>query len=589
MDDSEAYLVYSESEDLWPPDGKIHFLGSWCLRYDRKDIWATRKFRVSENPWDDRKKLQDDYNLLKDIYEDVLAQLSKKLNEIHGTHHDVRFWRILVGWWLLEFIHITFHRWQVLEKAASEYEKPRMLVRSYGNSIPAPNDSHHFGFSGNPVSWNERLFADLATFFPNISVEELRDAAEFPSAGADGESPSAQEPKARPQKIREQRRSRLRRITVHLSDDFLGPLTRGRLELALGQIPWPAQTRPPKIWLPSRLENRQWQLEDKNASSYGRALGQLIPLHIPVSFVEGFQEWTNYSRTIFAGIHPEVIMTANAHYADDAWKLFAADKTANGARLVLQQHGGFYGTARIAPSQDYEVSISDRFLSWGWKEKAELKVHPAPAGRLLSVSNTPAMKRPSNLLLVLTSESPFPSSLYSSPIGSQFEGYLADQFEFLEGLSDVAQESLLVRDYPEADDFWGFRTRASAQKLNLCFNRRESKFSDSLRKSRLAVFTINSTTFLESFVANIPTVMFWNPLHSELSDRAKRHFKALQEAKVFFPDAGACAKHVNEIWGNEKEWWQSGEVQKAVKDFCQEFAYVGPKPIRELKAALTQW
>jgi hypothetical protein len=46
---------------------------------------------------------------------------------------------------------------------------------------------------------------------------------------------------------------------------------------------------------------------------------------------------------------------------------------------------------------------------------------------------------------------------------------------------------------------------------------------------------------------------------------------------------------VNLIWDDVPNWWSSLSVQEAVRTFINQYAYVGLKPIREIKKALVAW
>ena len=61
----------------------------------------------------------------------------------------------------------------------------------------------------------------------------------------------------------------------------------------------------------------------------------------------------------------------------------------------------------------------------------------------------------------------------------------------------------------------------------------EIPFKDSISDSRLVVSTYNGTTFLETMALNIPTVIFWNPKHWELRDKAIEDFEDLIKVFVF--------------------------------------------------------
>ena len=42
-------LVTSSDERTWPIDGKILFLDSWCLKFERKQIWQKLIYEIYRN------------------------------------------------------------------------------------------------------------------------------------------------------------------------------------------------------------------------------------------------------------------------------------------------------------------------------------------------------------------------------------------------------------------------------------------------------------------------------------------------------------------------------------------------------------
>ena len=103
------------------------------------------------------------------------------------------------------------------------------------------------------------------------------------------------------------------------------------------------------------------------------------------------------------------------------------------------------------------------------------------------------------------------------------------------------------------------------------------------------VVSYNATTYLEAFTSGIPTVMFWDPTDWELSASAQPYFDLLRREGILHDDAVCCAHHVNAIWDDVSAWWTSTSVQAALDIFSGRYAYVGQRPLRELRAALTTW
>ena len=104
------------------------FLGEWCKLYERKDAWSKYNHEVVPYHWNDRKKLFKDYKYIEQVNETVLAQLSDVLNDLNGVNYSLRFWRILLGPWLLLFTNILYDRWFMVKKAIELSKKLKVIT-----------------------------------------------------------------------------------------------------------------------------------------------------------------------------------------------------------------------------------------------------------------------------------------------------------------------------------------------------------------------------------------------------------------------------------------------------------------------------
>ena len=65
---------------------------------------------------------------------------------------------------------------------------------------------------------------------------------------------------------------------------------------------------------------------------------------------------------------PHAIFTSVSFLSDELFKLWAAEKACGGVKLIIGQHGGNMGIARISQPLEHQIKIADTFVSWGWKE-----------------------------------------------------------------------------------------------------------------------------------------------------------------------------------------------------------------------------
>ena len=80
--------------------------------------------------------------------------------------------------------------------------------------------------------------------------------------------------------------------------------------------------------------------------------------------------------------------------------------------------------------EEHETCISDRYLSWGWRNSDQPKVHPV--GQIKNILPLGVNHAEQSGLLLVTGVLPRYSYLmYSVLVSSQQLGYFEDQFKFV--------------------------------------------------------------------------------------------------------------------------------------------------------------
>jgi putative transferase (TIGR04331 family) len=590
-----TFIVASALEGTWPVNNPIVFLGEWCLRYSRREVWSALDYSVVAYHWDNRARIPKDLEHISDVYEALLAELAVALNAIHGVRHSVRYWRIVVGWWLFYFTQIFFDRWQVVHAGVAEHPNARMLRMPATPSIPASRDMTEFVEDSTGDHWNERLCADIAERWTTIQVSVSGEIAARMSEPKQEMTTPPPKTATRSQILTAAqraigwvgRRPLFYGAGVALHASYLRRLERAKFAFLLGQVP-SMETAGPLPYSPVNPAFRTWALQVSCSDAFVGALAELVPEYLPSCYLEGYAEAsslaTNSSLSTRA---PRVIMTANSFSGDERWKYWAATQVEQGVKLVIAQHGGHYGTGAWSATQQHDLAICDRYLSWGWSDGSQPKVHPAPATKLIGLKKRHPIRH--GKCLQVTASCPRQSYwMYSVPTGPQFHQYIEDQLNFARALTDEVKANLVVRLYPR-DYGWDIDKRWEDEEPTVKIDSGQRPIHDLLADTRIYVATYNATTFLESMAQDIPTVMFWNPKMWELSEGALDYFQELRQASILFDEPAACAAHVNSIWEDVPAWWSSSTVRTAVRLFSRQFAYTGHNPLRELKAALTDW
>ena len=589
-------IVSSNIKETFPQDGRIIFIGEWCSRYSEKKNVHHETYKYH---WDRPNRFYGDVEFLEEVYEEYLVKIKNILNNIHGTNYSIRYWNIQIGWWLIFFIQVLFDRWTTAHKIAIDY--PNAEIYKLQTQIDCPsasNSSTFFEWAANDEFWNERLSTDIFENFTSLKINYVSKVNFDENAKMKKESKFFA--------------AILRKVVAQLKDIFFGVVfffARQLLKVIYGKKMRSISLEStylnrvsllrlfvllrsaPKFfrsWSITGVESsekmRSWDFPKNRNSDFSEVLEFFLPKHLPRNFLEGFQINREKCYELLKEFNPEILVTANDFAGNDAWKFWASECIENGSKLFVAQHGGSYGIAKYLSTQKYEVSISDKFLSWGWVNIIDPKIIRAPAMKLASLK--PFAPINNGYCLLVTASLPRRSyHLGSWPIAAQLENYIQDQFDFVENLSDVVRQSLAVRLSPY-DFGWEHASRWKDFNSEIELLPVSKDLNSYLRNTKLYISTYNATTFLEAFKSNIPTVIFWDPNFWEINEEAQYYFKFLAEAKIFFDNPEKAADHVNNIWSNVPLWWNSKEVRFATSKFIDQYAYTGSNPLRELSAAI---
>jgi len=580
----KRFLITTALEETWRDDEPVLFLGEWCRRYSRRNRWAPMEAEVLPYHWDDRAKLYADYQYLQEFYERLLFELAGRLNQIHRVDHVLRYWRILLGPWLGYFIQILFDRWATIQKAVKETDISETVIMTCADGVHTPHDMSDFGHLLTEDEWNHQLYAIILKEFTTVKCVER--ASLGPKSGSCGEQPVGL--RRRCQRMLAQWYSGAAGMLAGQRDAFLlgtylPVMDEVRLHLRFGQVP--------QLWRPVQPirgvfdpQQRVWTLAGESRSGFEACVRRLIPHQIPVLYLEGYADLMRQTDSLPWPRQPKMIWTTSSEIADDVFKAWAAQKVESDSLLVIGQHGGHYGIGLWSYTEDHQIAIGDRYLTWGWTNSACDKL--VPVGQLKARHPLGVRHAKQPRALVVTAVHPrYSYWMYSTPIASQWLDYFDDQFSFVEKLPPSIQAALTVRLYPE-DLGWDQLARWRDRFPTLRLDEGGSSIMEEIRQSRLYISTYNATTFLESFTMNVPTVIYWNPRHWELRESARPYFEALKRVGIFHETPESAARHVAKIWDDVDAWWDTQAVRAVLENFKAHYCHLPDNLLDRVELAL---
>ena len=588
-------LITTADEQAWPAEEHepVLFLGEWCKRYSRKEQWKKFDSEILPYHWDNRNLLYEDYKYLQEFYEELLIELSQKLNQIHETDHNLRYWRILIGPWLGYFTQILFDRWKSIQEATNNYELSKTIIRDYTKESFVPNDMTDFMKLAVKTEWNHYIYAKILkehTSVPCILTS---------NPPVDNQPESSSKESIKHLYHRNDPISRLKESLFSLYDKISNPfrsdddafflntyLTRideVKLHIKMSQLPRLVREASA---IESNVDSkkRDWNLSVKNCSEFESFTRDIISLQIPTIYLEGYTKLKDQVASLIWPANPKIIFTSSSYSTDDVFKAYAAEKTEQGSPLVVGQHGGGIGTHLLAFYEEHQIAISDSYLSWGWTEPSMPKVNPV--GQLKGRHPLGVNHSKKDEIMLVTWKSPIQSfHIYSCPIARQGLDYIEDQFNFAEALAPEIRDVMTVR--LKADTYgWDPIERWKSRFPDIKLDEGWFDIKKLIKKSRIYVSTYNATTYLESFTMNIPTVIYWNENHWELRNSAIPYFKMLKDVGIFHETPESAAEHINKIWENVDLWWESDDVQEAIGLFKKRFSYLPDDLLDRIKLEL---
>lgn len=576
------FLGLTALSEFWKKDQEILFLGSWCLRYDRRHEWEGLKYQVMPSPWDDRKRFYDAAQYLDEYGERMLACLTDYLNEVHGVSHSRRYWRVLIGAWLFHYLHACYDRFTLLTEAFERYPYLETIMLD-PQSFRGSRDTNESIDLIIDDPFNLQIFSQFLQHM-GFSFPALR--LEYGKAGAGQDLTSGRS---------DSFSKRLAKRWLGWASDAIGRTRRHKRFVALCDMYCPRSQMWRLAWHANLLAvpcevSREWSFPidepvfdgRRNAlaglgasNEFERLLVKTLPQNFPSLYLEAYSKAREEARAQWLVRRtPVVVVSAVGWYGNEPFKFGAAEASEQGSRLVTVQHGGGYGIRRSSPTELHESRLGSSFMAWGWaeKEKESCRNLPRPKFSLLLTSHASKTRslKSRTILFVSTAHPRYLHCFHSAPVGSQREDYFAWQLRFLSAVSHRLRSMIIFRKYLYVYES-AVPERFSERFSDIRWDNIRS-FYRRLKHARIVVIDNCVTTFLEALVANVPIILYWDPCRWEVREEAEPYFENLRKASILWDSPEAAAKKVEEVYENPWAWWGSEQVQEIRKRFVDRYA-----------------
>jgi putative transferase (TIGR04331 family) len=568
-------LALTAIEETWGKDGDLVFLGEWCKKYDRKDVWRARASETLEFHWNDRGKLRRDYEYLELLHSRLLASLTDSLNSAHQVDRSKRFWQILIDPWLLSYVAVVFDRWSSLALARAKYPALDCRFRTDLPGIEAPFSYSEFLAAANSDEWNQAMYQRIlssAAFSGWLNVTQLTSAAAKPD----------QVNATRGERRRLGLPSRLDALLAKAGSDprvaFVGSTFNLRslvsLSVELGQLP--------RLFVEEfdgRVESAYAAKESlggelrrglalngfRPADAFEAFVADHILADLPSSVVEHFSALQIKAAAL--KLEPKAIVTGSHHWSGTFAKAWFAQRVERGARLIIAEHGG-----SLPPLREFfgfEEDISDKKATWFLPYHAKhVQLPPARIVNRFRPRRT-APARSDGYCSVIGNECPrWVHRAHFYPMAGQWSANFEMILRFCELLPAEVQAAVKVKPYP-SDEGWNTRQRFvdSLGGSKVCGG---ESLDEVISRSRVIVCSYPETTFAEAMASDVPTLLMYPQRFYELNAVALPLLDTLTQAGIAHFDSATAAAQVAAAWSDPIEWWNTPPVRDARARFREE-------------------
>ncbi len=503
------------------------------------------------------------------LYEIYIDAISQHLNEVHREAQSSRYWEQLIGPWLMSFIWYLAYRF--------ESSKPLNTFRTYQKEpFPIPYDYLSFNYLFEQGTYPQQLDTLING---GCELESFNDwyCSYFQPLQWKGKN-WLRKPIAWLSRYWV-RYARVVMVSPYCSiEDQLRIVLRSRFSIL------------PLFFFDSHSPGRSinfslrgWSHERKHFSTpLDELLYRIVLMQLPYVYLEGYQHLKNQLPIGLKRL--QAIFSSTGWWQEEGHKLLAAQKQQQGVLRIGMQHGGNpYGTGD-SYSVKLEKSLVDYFLTWGWKyHKGDIPflAFKFSIEREKIHAIIPAEKN--DILYISTSGSRYFPDEFGMPSGEQFEeSYFADQCRFIMELKASHRKEMVFRLHPRGY-FYGWDHQQRLQLLDMEFRFDNSlPLLEAVLRAKLVVCDNFYTTFTQSLIYGVPTILFINRDMWSLNSEFIKLFQQMEEVGIAHCSTTSAAHHIERVGDAPERWWNSPEVIKMREAYLEEYGKVASNPVNKL-------
>ena len=559
------------------------YAGDWCFFSKIKEIKKNEDKIISFKILSDKKKIDLEVENLKNFF---LKKLINKLNNLHNTNYSDKFWKFLLDPWLLYFLDSYTLKWKIINEVDKSYNK--ILFNDYINL--EPNNFFDVRDYLTKFQSNDQFHQ---TQFQNILKFKLKKNKKFISF---------KNKKIFKKDIVFGRKNFFKNSFFKLIDYILSCFSKNNkyffyksslgsknffyLNFKLRQFPYFNYSDFEKEKYIKYFDNsinkevrENLKISIGTKDDFKNFLSEFLIQELPTCYVENFKKLIYESSKI--SIEPKIIIDSVQILHNSLFKFWAAFKQETSKAIIIYpDHGGTLG---IINHNDLLEYLDYRF---SWHKPVVKNDIQTPSINLskISGSRVNSKKDLDKILYISYNNKKYYHFFINEPHGMK-NLKITNKFKNLkENLSKEIKEKLYVKTYTRDDkDYWIKNNLFEHDQNKIILSK--NTYNNIFKTSKIIICNYPKTSLCEAIVSG-PTILLFDFDEWTHSKNFLELKKDLIKNNILFDDANLAANHINSIWDNPLDWWNSDKLLNVRKKFMNQFAMTSSKPINKWEKEL---
>jgi len=590
----KSNFIVSDYRKIWMKDYKKKFIIEpyVCQKLDLENL-VNNPFKIETIPYlrKNRKDFKNYAEVVDKKYQNYSKLLSKGFNIIHNVNFEEKFWKKILGIFLIRYITLLYEMYKICDKHLNIDRHLFNNISKESFFVPDTNEDFLHYFKHTQLGQEQLFSIFIHTFYPGIEKKQIDKSFE-PKAKTKNNSTIGIREKfsltyflSNRSKITLNRmlrlilqKSRKPKVAImgsHFRSQFLDELVVKSFG-KINQINW-------EEFIPDinrnnfNSEKRNNLIEyclrnNKHNDDFDRYFFSSINYCLPKIYIENFHITHDHIVRQLRKYPKLNFIISEAWISNSIMSFALACMKNNGIQHINNEHN-FISHIFLKTDIPLIAELSDYFITLGWSDK---KIPKAIKGASLFDwgYDNKNIKKKHKILFIN-----YPAFVKAHQYKPVYQTTAENSILFFDFINkffknlkkDIVSE-ITFRDYPQSQkNKWMLYDDRNL--LNKFVFKDYAKSNINAKKdigqSRLVIISALSTSWLESLIMDVPTIIFWNVKTLFIKREYESFFNELIDVGICQTNPKKAAEFVEKISEDPEKWWKINDVQKAKSNFLQ--------------------